>query len=149
MGEAFEAKVAQKESSNPKFAFLKSTDAYHTYYRTRVSYYKRNNVQPAAATSTGIEQAAAPADTPAKKPSAAATPEPAAPPQQDAKVITRAAAETVAAPRALQPPPKDRFSYPAPHIPLKDLFAARAYFILMLLLHTFTGYALCTEIPSS
>lgn len=126
VGETFERKVAAKERDNPKFAFLRPTDAYHTYYRARVSYYQHNSAAPSAA-APPAPVAAAPSVAPAA-PSVSTTapaPGPAAP--KDASVtetkIASREAETNAPgkPRVLQPPPKDRFSFMPPHIPLQDL----------------------------
>ena len=125
VGETFERKVAAKERDNPKFAFLRPTDAYHTYYRARVSYYQHNSAPPPAA------PAAAPAAAPPAAPAAPGVPGtapaagPAAPKDAsvtETKIASREAETSVPGkPRVLQPPPKDRFSFMPPHIPLQDL----------------------------
>lgn len=125
VGETFERKVAAKERDNPKFAFLRPTDAYHTYYRTRVSYYQHNSATPAPA--APAPSAPAPAATPAAPVAAPSAP------QKDTTVTETkiashdAETNTPAKPRVLQPPPKDRFSFMPPHIPLLDLFVTHAH----------------------
>ena len=129
VGENFEKKVAEREKDNPKFAFLKPTDAYHMYYRARVGFFKHNAATPSASSNT-----TAPASSPAT-PALATKPKT----ESQTKVVSKAA-ETISAPpavRMLQPPPKDRFSFNPPHIPLQDLFV-----IFTLSLDLFVGHVL-------
>ena len=125
VGETFERKVAAKERDNPKFAFLRPTDASHTAYRARVSYYQHNSTAPATAAPA---PAAAPSAPPAAAPSVPGTAPasgPAAPKDAtvtETKIASHGAeTSTPGKPRVLQPPPKDRFSFMPPHIPLQDL----------------------------
>ena len=120
VGETFEKKLALKEQNNPKFAFLRPTDAYHTYYRARVSYFQHNSSTPAA---PGAAAASATASSAAKGPETSK--KPAKPEPVTEKTLVAHGAETISAPstaRMLKPPSKDRFSFNPPHIPLQDLF---------------------------
>eukprot|EP00698_Gefionella_okellyi_P005528 TRINITY_DN15041_c0_g1_i1.p1 TRINITY_DN15041_c0_g1~~TRINITY_DN15041_c0_g1_i1.p1 ORF type:complete len:741 (+),score=214.30 TRINITY_DN15041_c0_g1_i1:52-2223(+) len=73
-GDDFEAKIAQTQASNPKFTFLKPTDPYHAYYRSKIKDFREGRVAepaPAAApvpdTSRAMPLAAAAVPKPVKR----------------------------------------------------------------------------------
>lgn len=58
-GAVFEDRIRDRESSNPKFSFLSSTDAYHAFYQWRLSEIRAGRGTAVAAGRTGADAAAA------------------------------------------------------------------------------------------
>jgi splicing factor 3A subunit 1 len=111
LGAAFEGRVFEKEKDNPKFNFLQPRDAFHAYYKHKISEFK-NELAPQQPAAAAPAQPASPPTEAVKEQKP--TPAPAAP-----KLITAAA--RIVKPKQLEPPPQPDFIIDMPELSAQDL----------------------------